>query len=381
MIEYLNDKSLPYWQGIVYTAVVVACSLLGSLANYHSQWQSSITGMKMRVVMMTAVYRKAMNLAKRKGDSHGQIVNLFAADSQLIFDGMTNIVPGLIAPLQLLGAVIFLGFYVSYYCLIVVGVFILSLPLTIVMGNNIAAYRRKIQSMADIRLKLTTEFVQGIRIVKYYAWEEPFMRNIFNARSQEMRYIRIMALLRALIIFLINNTSTLSLALTLLFYGLYGPGLSIADAFTIIAIMNVTRQPFSMASVSYVLVQYNKASIDRVGEFLASPEKEHYLQTDPDMPDSSIQVKDSNFYWEIESEPVLKGMNFTVHPGEKIMVVGKVGSGKSSLGMALLGEMPKISGSISVNGQVAYVPQQAWIYNATVRDNILFGEPYDQKKI
>jgi len=172
----------------------------------------------------------------------------------------------------------------------------------------------------------------------------------------------------------------LSLALTLLFYGLYGPGLTVADAFTIIAIMNVTRQPFSMASVSYVLIQYNKASIDRVSEFLGSAEKEHYLQKDMDMPDASIQVKDSNFFWEVESEPVLKGMNFTVHPGEKIFVVGKVGSGKSTLGMALLGEMPKITGSICVNGQVAYVPQQAWIYNATVRDNILFGEPYDQKK-
>lgn len=61
-------------------------------------------------------------------------------------------------------------------------------------------------------------------------------------------------------------------------------------------------------------------------------------------------------------------------------VVGTVGSGKSSVVQALLGEMDKISGKVNTLGSVAYVPQQAWIQNATVRDNILFGKPYDAKK-
>lgn len=62
-----------------------------------------------------------------------------------------------------------------------------------------------------------------------------------------------------------------------------------------------------------------------------------------------------------------------------IAVVGSVGSGKSSLLSSVLGEMNKFRGRINVNGTLSYVPQQAWIQNATVKDNILFGKEFDKK--
>jgi len=93
----------------------------------------------------------------------------------------------------------------------------------------------------------------------------------------------------------------------------------------------------------------------------------------------SISIENADFLW-TSNEPVLKNINLEVNPGEKVYVVGKVGSGKSSLVMSLLGEMPFSTGSVCVTGKVAYVPQQAWIYNATVRDNILFGSEYDKDK-
>lgn len=61
-------------------------------------------------------------------------------------------------------------------------------------------------------------------------------------------------------------------------------------------------------------------------------------------------------------------------------VVGAVGSGKSSFCNSLLGEMKLLKGKIGKKGSIAYVPQQAWIINATLRDNILFGSPYDEAK-
>ena len=60
------------------------------------------------------------------------------------------------------------------------------------------------------------------------------------------------------------------------------------------------------------------------------------------------------------------------------LLIYSVGSGKSSIISAILGEIYKVSGSVTVRGTIAYVPQTAWIMNATVRDNILFGNKYDE---
>ena len=82
----------------------------------------------------------------------------------------------------------------------------------------------------------------------------------------------------------------------------------------------------------------------------------------------------------VNTYAILHQINFQAQPGEFIAVVGQVGAGKSSFLNVLLGEMNKVNGKVSLNGRVAYVPQTAWLMNASVRDNILFGLPYDEEK-
>lgn len=110
--------------------------------------------------MMQEVYKKSMRIPKSTGASSGQITNLFSSDTQLIFDGMQNIIPGIISPFQLLGAIILLGFYIDYYCLIPVATFFLFLPIAVILGAAVGLRRRAIQQYGDIRLKLTTEVIQ-----------------------------------------------------------------------------------------------------------------------------------------------------------------------------------------------------------------------------
>lgn len=79
-------------------------------------------------------------------------------------------------------------------------------------------------------------------------------------------------------------------------------------------------------------------------------------------------------------EITLKDINMVVPKSSLCAIVGPVGSGKSSVIQAFLGEMEKISGTVNTVGTIAYVPQQAWIQNATLRENILFGRKYDRKR-
>lgn len=88
-------------------------------------------------------------------------------------------------------------------------------------------------------------------------------------------------------------------------------------------------------------------------------------------------IENGNFSWG-EEEKVLRDINVNISKGSLVAVVGTVGSGKSSLISAFLGEMIKISGRVNTCGSISYVTQQAWIQNATLQDNILFGHKMDK---
>lgn len=94
---------------------------------------------------------------------------------------------------------------------------------------------------------------------------------------------------------------------------------------------------------------------------------------------SPVLIENAEFTWERSQKSTLKNINLQVKQGQLIAIVGTVGSGKSSLISAMLGDMEKLSGRVNIRGTIAYVPQQAWIQNATLRDNILFGKALDGK--
>jgi ATP-binding cassette subfamily C (CFTR/MRP) protein 1 len=97
------------------------------------------------------------------------------------------------------------------------------------------------------------------------------------------------------------------------------------------------------------------------------------------IPESPLLIENGSFSWG-EDMTTLRNINLRVDQGNCFAIVGSVGCGKSSLLSAFLGEMDKISGRVNTVGKIAYVPQQAWIQNATLQENILFGKSLDQAR-
>ncbi|CAF1155208.1 unnamed protein product, partial [Brachionus calyciflorus] len=120
-----------------------------------------------------------------------------------------------------------------------------------------------------------------------------------------------------------------------------------------------------------------KVSLTRISTFLLKEEIDDTDISNEDIPDVAVKCDNVDLAW--DTTPLFKELNLEVKKGKLVAVVGSVGSGKSSLLSGLLGEMNKLNdGLINLNGRTAYVPQQAWIQNETVRNNILFGSPYDE---
>lgn len=127
--------------------------------------------------------------------------------------------------------------------------------------------------------------------------------------------------------------------------------------------------------IAYIVQAW--VSVKRINKFMNAEE------IDPDnvtynKSDNALIIEDGTFTWGGETT-TLRNINLKVKKGNLTAIVGQVGSGKTSVISALLGEMEKVKGNVNVDGRVAYVPQQAWIQNATLQDNILFGRPLNQQ--
>jgi ABC-type multidrug transport system fused ATPase/permease subunit len=335
------------------------------------------------------------------------------------------------------------------------------------------------QSHSDTRLKYIKELLTAIKIVKFYAWEKPFLRHIHSERESQLKYTQKTQLTRAFLVTVLSNVGSIGMGLTFLFYGI-GHTMTTESTFSAMTYITMLRAPFnclpmvlaylgeylnsferityfslcseitprlpdsdptnekgmrlenatfswetelSIAESRYMdaelqesnLIQRIEITVDQeqkaqlIDELKSrTEEKEHFAklvrilrlrdrqksakQDFPSLSDDSI----SQDLWSEEEEefitpqeeakfpirrvtPALKDVNLNVRHASLTAIVGSVGSGKSTIGMAFLGEIAPVKGSVFVSSQIAYSSQEPWILNATVRDNITFGIPYEPK--
>eukprot|EP01125_Pyxidicula_operculata_P005095 TRINITY_DN1865_c0_g2_i1.p1 TRINITY_DN1865_c0_g2~~TRINITY_DN1865_c0_g2_i1.p1 ORF type:complete len:1412 (-),score=393.26 TRINITY_DN1865_c0_g2_i1:115-4284(-) len=375
MIQWIKDPTEEYYWGYVYSAIATATSLFGSLFWYRAIWSGNVLAIKIRGALMTALYDRVFT-----GEvvSLGQFVNLFAQDASLMFFYIPYIIPALVTPITLIVSIVLLGLQVGYFALVTLAIIVIFAPMTIYAGKLMGNLRFLMQEKTDERLKLSSELINGIRIVKYYVWESSVADRIKASRNKELTKLRQTTFWRAFTQTVPNIAPALSMALTFLFYGFFsGVRLTATVAYTSYSLMNLIRFPFNLLAAAGNLIFTLIASLKRIEKALLVPDRTSYIEENSSL---GIRISDANFKWDTADHTTLSNINLKVRKGDCTIAVGAVGSGKSSLIMSVLGEIPKLSGSVKLLGSLAYVPQQAWIFNGTVRDNILLGSPFDQQK-
>nr|VWO99753.1 Phosphate:H symporter (Phosphate:H symporter, variant) [Ganoderma boninense] len=288
--------------------------------------------------------------------------------------------------------------------------FILMTPIQTVVMRQFIKLRHKSMAWTDKRAKLLQELLGSMKIIKYFAWEVPYLKRIAELRGREMAYIRSLLVIRSG-----NNAIGVSLpalasVLAFVVYSATGHSLDPANIFSSLTLFQLLRMPlmFLPLALSASADAYN-ATQRLYGVFEAEMLTETTVQ-DEELNDA-VQIVEGEFVWDgpppdapagkgkkgkkhdktaapaiVESEPKheetfkLKDVNLSIPHGQLIAIVGPVGSGKSSLLQGMIGEMRRTAGTVRFKGTVAYCPQSAWIQNATVRDNITFGRPFDEDR-
>ncbi|KAK7067583.1 Canalicular multispecific organic anion transporter 1, partial [Halocaridina rubra] len=219
-------------------------------------------------------------------------------------------------------------------------------------------------------------------VLKLYAWELSFESQVLDVRSKEIKQLRKAAYLNAGTSFIWSCTPFLITMVMFATY-VYSDPLHVLTAekvFTSIALLNILRMPMAMLPFLIVGIVQANVSLKRLNKFLNADELDPNAVFKDHKSKYPISIENGTFAWGNDEEygkPVLRNVNMEVDHGSLVAVVGSVGTGKSSMCSAILGEMEKKSGRVNVKGSIAYVAQQAWIQNATLESNVLFNKEKD----
>ncbi|XP_062546105.1 multidrug resistance-associated protein 1 isoform X8 [Armigeres subalbatus] len=372
----------PLWKGIFYALLlfVVAGTQTLFLAQYFNRM--FFVGLRIRTALISAIYRKALIISNsaRKGSTVGEIVNLMAVDAQRFMDLTTYINMLWSAPLQIALALFFLWEILGPSVLAGLAVMIILIPVNGVIANKIKTLQIKQMKNKDERVKLMNEVLSGIKVLKLYAWEPSFEQQILRIRDKEVKVLKSAAYLNAGTSFIWSCAPFLVSLITFAVYVLSDEKnvLTPVKAFVCLTLFDILKLPLVLLPMLIVYMVETSVSVKRINKFLNQEELNPDNVTHDPKESCPLVIEDGVFSWG-EDETTLRNINIKVQKNELAAIVGTVGSGKSSVLSAFLGEMDKISGRVNTIGKIAYVSQQAWIQNATLQDNIIFGKALDTK--
>ncbi|XP_060620764.2 ATP-binding cassette sub-family C member 3 isoform X1 [Anolis sagrei] len=385
LIGFIKDQSAPLWWGYLIAALMFFSAVLQTIILHQHFQYCFVTGMRLRTGIIGMIYRKSLvitNSAKRSS-TVGEIVNLMSVDAQRFMDLTTFLNMLWSAPLQICLALYFLWQSLGPSVLAGVAVMVLLIPLNAVIAMKTRAFQVEQMRYKDSRIKLMNEILSGIKVLKLYAWEPSFADKILEIRKNELRVLKKSAYLSSLSTFTWVSAPFLVALTTFAVYATVDENnvLDAEKAFVSLSLFNLLRFPLNMLPQVISSIAQTSVSLKRIQHFLSHDELDpSCVDTKLIAPGYSVTVRNGTFSWARDLEPALKDINWLVPNGSLVAVVGHVGCGKSSLVSALLGEMEKLHGEVAVKGSVAYVPQLAWIQNATLKDNILFGQPHNEQK-
>jgi ABC-type multidrug transport system fused ATPase/permease subunit len=341
--------------------------------------------MRVHAALISHIYQKGLKLSfsSRHKHSSGEIINYMGVDAQRITTAAwyTNYIWKI--PIQLSLAV-----YVLYRNLgsgawaglaAILAVMFCNIPLTR-MQKELQA---KIMAAKDDRMKSTMEILRSMKILKLQSWDMQYLQKLEALRSEEYKWLWRSVRLTALATLVFWGAPAFISCITFGSCILMGIPLTAGTVLSALATFRMLQDPiFILPDLLSVFAQ-GKVSADRVAKYLQEEELKCEAVTQVPRSESyyDMEIYQGTFSWELgTASPTLTDIELRVKRGMKVAICGMVGSGKSSLLSCILGEMPKLEGTVKVSGSKAYVPQTAWILSGNIRDNILFGNPYDREK-
>ncbi|TYH94556.1 hypothetical protein ES332_A12G049000v1 [Gossypium tomentosum] len=367
----------PAWVGYIYAFLMflgVLCAVLLEGQYMQNVWR---VGFRLRSTLVAAIFHKSLRLTHeaRKNFPSGKITNMITTDATALQQICQQLHVLWSAPFRIIISMVLLYQQLGVASLLGSVILVLMVPLQTIVISKMRIMTKEGLQWTDRRVSLMNEILAAMDTVKFYAWEKSFQTRVHSIRNDELSWLRRAQLLSAFNSFILNSIPVVVTVVSFGAFTLLGGDLTPARAFTSLSLFAVLRVPLNTLPNLLSQVVNANVSLQRLEELFLAEEK--VLAPNPPLQPGlpAISIKDGNFSWDSKAEkPTLSNINMEVPVGSLVAIVGGTGEGKTSLVSAMLGEIPAdANSSVVIRGTVAYVPQVSWIFNATVRNNILFG--------
>lgn len=441
MVQLIETgESADAWHGYVIAISMLAASVVQTAFDVHYNYQMNVLGLRVRGGMMGKVFQKAMRLSEpafqRVGI--GKIVNLVQIDCMKFSWALWCVHALWAMPIMLVVAIVMLCRMLGAAGFVGLIIMVAMMPINMRIMQGQFKYQKRITERRDERIELLTEMLQGMKLIKLLGWEQQMADKLDEKREEELKAIRLNTLLEAGSTLMWIGLPVVVNVATFTVYVLLGNQLNATTAFTSLALFEVLQFPLTAFPRIIQAVLELQVSMRRLTHFFELPEMEETLvlengvQVNPECRYTKrlsaagvtnvIDVQNAGFLWtkkeadnikddakqfncvlrhfcgmkKREAEDkwwedlrnidyskhqlTLSGVSLAVPKGCLLCIVGRVGTGKTTLLNGLINECPTVSGKVAISGKVAYCSQLPWIQNMNVRDNILCGEPYDEER-
>ncbi|KAL8566369.1 hypothetical protein ACOMHN_049327 [Nucella lapillus] len=378
-LSFLEEPAAPVWRGYVLCGLMSVIAITRLFLQIRGNFFSHRFAIRIKGAIANSVFQKAltMDTEARQESTMGQAVNLLSVDAGDISHAFTWMAAEMVCvPIRILASLFMLYQVLGSSMFISVVLLAVMVPLNSIVARKLGVFHRKLMDLKDDRLKILTEVINGVKILKMYAWEPSFIDKVNGARQNELDVLSRLSVWDSLNHFYFVISPYVVSITVFMMYVYLSEDHYLAPSVAFLAISVLDKLKNNMGTVPHIISHMIKVvvSFKRLNEFLGRNDLEDSIASDEE---EVISIKSGFFTWSSGLPPVLKNINVAVKKGSLVAVVGTVGCGKSSLLAACLGELKKLKGKVSIKGSVAYVPQQAWIQHASLKDNVLFGQSLD----
>lgn len=377
----------PAIRGVAIGLAMFATSVCQTAALHQYFQRAFETGMRVKSSLTAMIYSKSLKLSNesRATKSTGDIVTYMSVDQQRLADLAQWGQQVWSAPFQITLCMISLYQLVGVSCLAGVAAMIVMIPI----NAFIARFMKKLQlsqmKYKDRRSRLMTEILNNMKSIKLYAWGSAFMDKLSHVRNDlELNNLRKIGAAQSFATFTWSSTPFFVSCSTFTVFVLVNDKPLTTDlVFPALTLFNLLTFPLTVLPMVITSIIEASVAVGRLTAFFTADELQDDAVRFTDEPpkqvgQTSVSIKDATFTWDKNSgKNVLENISFNANKGELTCIVGRVGAGKSSLLQAVLGDLYKIKGETVVRGRIAYAAQSAWIMNASVKENIVFGHRWD----
>ncbi|XP_042842359.1 ATP-binding cassette sub-family C member 10 isoform X4 [Panthera tigris] len=383
LVGFLEEGQEPLSNGLLYALALAGGAVLGAVLQNQYGYEIRKVTLQARGAVLNILYRKALQLGPRRPPA-GEALNLLGTDSErlLNFAGSFHEAWGL--PLQLAITLYLLHHQVGVAFVGGLIVALLLVPVNKVIATRIMASNQEMLQHKDARVKLMTELLSGIRVIKFFRWEQALGARVEACRARELGRLRVIKYLDAACVYLWAALPVVISIVIFITYVLMGHQLTATKVFTALALVRMLILPLNNFPWVINGLLEAKVSLDRIQRFLDLPNQNpqaYYSSDPPTAPSTVLELHEALFSWDpVGTSQETFISHLEVKKGALVGIVGKVGCGKSSLLAAIAGELHRLHGQVAVWGLskgFGLATQEPWIQFATIRDNILFGKTFD----